>query len=603
MPSTATSILDGISTSVAIKPPCVVAAIVNITLAGLQTVNGVVVVEGDRVLATAQTSAVNNGIYIASTGQWQRAADADGNRDLVSGTRVMIQGTGDGVGYELLTDDPIIIGTTPLSFVYRAIDSALRTDIASAVAGVTGARLVGYRRSEAGAVATTVAATLSAIALTSQFGVVGNGITDDTAALQAAATAVNRLRLPAGTYKITSPIVLHSGSYIDGEQQGGATTIEAWGCDAFTIPAGAAVVTIENLQGFSKSAVGVADPKTNRFVHAPGTNGNHVNYVFVRNCYLRGWNQNINFEFTWNSVIDNVTTVNCNISVRLLSQCCNNSITNSRLVANTGTHAIKLEIGAGPRGEGLMVSNTLLAQGTYGVQCDNFLSLNMSNCIIDVITDRAFDLTNLQSLVLANCWIFAANYGLKWNNLGGITELNTTITGCRIETTTAAGKPVSIGDANKGISIIGGSIVCVAGTQCVELINACADISIIGTNLVNPGANPSITANALVTTFVYSGLTGNATVQGVAMTTIASAAAITLPIGDVFKISGVTNITSITNTFCLGRRVTLIFQGILTFTDGSNLKLAGNFVTTADDTITLVCDEAGNWIETGRSVN
>ena len=32
--------------------------------------------------------------------------------------------------------------------------------------------------------------------------------------------------------------------------------------------------------------------------------------------------------------------------------------------------------------------------------------------------------------------------------------------------------------------------------------------------------------------------------------------------------------------------MTLMFQGILTFTDGNNLKLAGNFVTTADDTIT-----------------
>ena len=37
-------------------------------------------------------------------------------------------------------------------------------------------------------------------------------------------------------------------------------------------------------------------------------------------------------------------------------------------------------------------------------------------------------------------------------------------------------------------------------------------------------------------------------------------------------------------------------------TDGSNLKLAGNFVTTADDVITLVCDGT-NWFEMSRSVN
>lgn len=85
--------------------------------------------------------------------------------------------------------------------------------------------------------------------------------------------------------------------------------------------------------------------------------------------------------------------------------------------------------------------------------------------------------------------------------------------------------------------------------------------------------------------------------------TVASAAAVTLPTdGTVFTISGTTTITSVVATGWTGKRVTLIFSGALTFTDGSNLKLAGNFVTTADDTISLVCDGT-NWYETGRSVN
>jgi hypothetical protein len=48
--------------------------------------------------------------------------------------------------------------------------------------------------------------------------------------------------------------------------------------------------------------------------------------------------------------------------------------------------------------------------------------------------------------------------------------------------------------------------------------------------------------------------------------------------------------------------ITLIFDGALTFTDGNNLKLAGNFVTTADDTITLAYDGT-NFYEIARSVN
>jgi len=41
---------------------------------------------------------------------------------------------------------------------------------------------------------------------------------------------------------------------------------------------------------------------------------------------------------------------------------------------------------------------------------------------------------------------------------------------------------------------------------------------------------------------------------------------------------------------------------VLTFTDGNNLKLAGDFVTTADDTTQLMCDGT-NWYEMSRSVN
>jgi hypothetical protein len=84
---------------------------------------------------------------------------------------------------------------------------------------------------------------------------------------------------------------------------------------------------------------------------------------------------------------------------------------------------------------------------------------------------------------------------------------------------------------------------------------------------------------------------------------VASAAALPLPTGRVFHVTGTTNITSITATnLAAGVVITLIFDDVLTFTDGNNLKLAGNFVTSADDTITLAFDGT-NFYETARSVN
>jgi hypothetical protein len=87
--------------------------------------------------------------------------------------------------------------------------------------------------------------------------------------------------------------------------------------------------------------------------------------------------------------------------------------------------------------------------------------------------------------------------------------------------------------------------------------------------------------------------------------TVASAASLTLPVdAEVVSVTGTNNVTSMTIQPA-GRRVTLIFAGILTFTSGNNLKLntaSGNFVTTANDQITLVSDGT-NWIEVSRSDN
>lgn len=84
--------------------------------------------------------------------------------------------------------------------------------------------------------------------------------------------------------------------------------------------------------------------------------------------------------------------------------------------------------------------------------------------------------------------------------------------------------------------------------------------------------------------------------------TVVAAAALTLPLPYEFvEVTGNTNITSMTAIHS-GAIVTLKFTGTPTFTDGSNLKLAGNLVATADDTITLACDGT-NWFEMSRSIN
>lgn len=139
MPSTATDRLNGLTTSVAVKPPCITVALSNITLSGLQTVTGVTVVEGDRVLVTAQSDASENGIYNASTGDWIRAKDFDGNRDVVQGTIVLVRsGSADGAIFEVTTANPIVIGTSNIVFELRDDPSLTYAQTAAELAaGVT----------------------------------------------------------------------------------------------------------------------------------------------------------------------------------------------------------------------------------------------------------------------------------------------------------------------------------------------------------------------------------------------------------------------------------------------------------------------------------
>jgi len=54
--------------------PCVVATTANITLSGLQTIDGVSLVDSDRVLVKDQTTTTQNGIYYAKADAWYRSA-------------------------------------------------------------------------------------------------------------------------------------------------------------------------------------------------------------------------------------------------------------------------------------------------------------------------------------------------------------------------------------------------------------------------------------------------------------------------------------------------------------------------------------------------
>ena len=97
---------------------------VSLTGGAPSSVDGVSLTTGDRVLVTAQNTASQNGLYYVVTvgsgvtGTWARTSDGNDSGEIEAGMIVMVT---EGVIYadtqwKLITDDPIVINTTALTF-------------------------------------------------------------------------------------------------------------------------------------------------------------------------------------------------------------------------------------------------------------------------------------------------------------------------------------------------------------------------------------------------------------------------------------------------------------------------------------------------------
>ena len=85
--------VDNVAQGLDTKASVVAATVANITLSGAQTIDGVSIVAGNRVLVKNQTAQAENGIYVAASGGWSRSADANTWEELISAYVFVEQGT------------------------------------------------------------------------------------------------------------------------------------------------------------------------------------------------------------------------------------------------------------------------------------------------------------------------------------------------------------------------------------------------------------------------------------------------------------------------------------------------------------------------------
>jgi hypothetical protein len=109
--------VDGIAQGLNWKESVRAATTANITLSGAQTIDGVSIVAEDRVLVKDQSTASENGIYVAKAGSWVRADDMNA-ADEFSGAAIFIQeGTANAdTGYVCTNNGDVTVGTTAIAF-------------------------------------------------------------------------------------------------------------------------------------------------------------------------------------------------------------------------------------------------------------------------------------------------------------------------------------------------------------------------------------------------------------------------------------------------------------------------------------------------------
>ena len=525
---------------------------------------------------------------------------------------------------------------------------------------------VSFTQSGTGAVARTVDSKLKDTVSVKDFGAVADGVfasgagTDNTAAFQAAINSLinpslgaKSLYIPAGVYKLSTQITIPSGISVFGDgpwssivfcpstfsdvsglvrlngSGGPPTSVKGLGILAQTGGAsGYGLVSVANgvfldwlwVNGFT---VGIQLDSTDNFLT------NFASELSTTNVYITQSDVNVSNGTVYggqngitvanNSAVDSGRVILTAIRATSCLQngfylgpakhvslvgCAayhgnNTKLVTSGLTISTSTDVIVDGFSAmlgststTSTGIKVIASSRVIVNGG---QIRNFIDGVVSNASGDVTFNGIQATNNGRSGMYINAGtrIIISNNILRSNGTSGVSDYGIiTLNSDANSTHTIVNNTctdVSGGVQDYGISASvsqSTSYTIIDGNVCQN--NNTADIYLEGTNSGN------IKLGA-------SNITG--TVLEISVPSVASAASLTLPRGaDVINVTGTTGITSISATGNARRCVTLNFVAALTVTDGSNLKLAGNFTTTADDTLTLYCDGT-NWIEIARSVN
>jgi hypothetical protein len=317
--------------------------------------------------------------------------------------------------------DAFNISGTSLTFTAAPpLNSAIEIKVPVNVTSLTNtdSSQIVYNQGGTGAQDRSVQSRLRDYVSVKDFGAVGDGVTDDTAAIQNAIDAaiagrkalfIPRSDLGAlGLYRITSPLSISGSIHIYGEGTNYSGLL-CDGCSGFQIDAGVNFVTIESM--FIGQPVRYSTtPNSFKAIETLGTTGSRNFWHIYRDLFIDGFEWAMELSYTWSTVINSVTSVFGFGGVYATGLSVNNFVSNCSLGGSKTAGSAGIKIGDGTVAtEGWMIQDSLLANFAIGVWGLGAGNCHVRGCIIDFFQEYGVFLQSSAASGTIN-WIVSENY-------------------------------------------------------------------------------------------------------------------------------------------------------------------------------------------------
>ena len=280
---------------------------------------------------------------------------------------------------------------------------------------------------------------LNDIVSVTDFGAVGDGVTDDTAAIQAALAASLHVVFPEGDYIITSALTLRDYHNVEGLAGRGGSNIYATGCSVFT-GNGAEQISIKNFRLYGDETAGTFGVY---IYNCP--RGAHLESIYADNFgdttydgtlgTTSGAGFKLEFE-CWGSRLIGLAAERCAAGIILDSASASAIIAGS--VRQNGGPALVLRGCNGTSVNGGVFEKAQPAYGAvatkgYSVQVLDSNNISLSGVYTEQSIDGAIKVDGSENVTISSCLMDGVNTSVEFGLLYLKNSTNVTCASCYIE--------------------------------------------------------------------------------------------------------------------------------------------------------------------------